>query len=63
MENGLYQFVMEQLANAAVSYREIAEGSGVSRRTIEKIARREIESPGIQKIEKLAEYFRREQVS
>lgn len=36
----------------------VADGSGVSLRTLEKIARKEIVDPGVSHIEKLAIYFR-----
>ncbi len=36
----------------------VAEESGISLRTIEKIARLEIENPGVKTVERLAQYFR-----
>lgn len=54
----IYEYVMEQLGKTELSYQEIAEGSGVSRRTVEKIARKEILDPGVSHIEKLAAFFR-----
>lgn len=58
MTESLYQFVMDQLQTHKGRWADIAEGSGVSRRTIEKIARKEIADPGVSHIEKLATYFR-----
>lgn len=58
METGLYAFVLEQFAATNLTYQEVADGSGVPKRTIEKIARREIEDPGVSHIEKLAAFFR-----
>lgn len=57
MEN-LHDYVLEQLEAAKGRWPEVAAQSGVSRRTIEKIARREIEDPGISHVQKLADYFR-----
>ena len=37
----------------------MAEATGISKRTIEKIARRETENPGVKHIETLAAYFER----
>lgn len=54
----LYTWVMHCLADRNFSYKEIADGSGVSMRTVEKIARREILDPGVSHIEKLAAFFR-----
>lgn len=54
----LYGYVMRQLAAAKGSWPKVANGSGVSLRTIEKIARREIADPGVSHVEKLAVYFR-----
>lgn len=58
MELTLYEYVVERLASSKQTYQEIAEGSGVPKRTVEKIARREIEEPGVNKIQALADYFR-----
>lgn len=49
---------MNRLQGAKGRWREVANGSGVSLRTLEKIARKEIEDPGVSHIEKLAAYFR-----
>ena len=54
----MHDYVLRQLATAKGRWREVAEGAGVSLRTLEKIARREIEDPGVSHIEKLASYFR-----
>ena len=58
MTQSLHDYVIGQLQAAKGRWREIAEKSDVSLRTLEKIARREIEDPGISHIEKLAGYFR-----
>lgn len=54
----MYELVLERLQEQKGSWPAIADGSGVSLRTIEKIARREIKDPGVSHIEKLASFFR-----
>lgn len=54
----MYAFVMNRLQGAKGRWREVANGSGVSLRTLEKIARKEIDDPGVSHIEKLNAYFR-----
>lgn len=49
---------MAQLAAAKGTWPLIAEATGVSNRTIQKIASGEIADPGVSHIEKLAGYFR-----
>ena len=58
MEKPLYEFVMECFERSDYTYQEIADGSGVSRRTVEKIARREIEDPGVSNVQKISDFFR-----
>lgn len=54
----IYEYVMEQFGkHDCPPYQEIAEGSKVSKRTIEKIARKEILDPGVSHVEKLAAFF------
>ncbi len=53
----IYEYVMERLEAAKGCWPDVSEGSGVSRRTIEKIARGEIADPGVSHIQKLADYF------
>ena len=48
---------MVQLQAHKGRWPNVAERSGVSRRTIEKIARGEIKDPGVSHIEKLAQFF------
>lgn len=54
----MHEFVVDRLLAARGTWPGIAEATGISRRTIEKIARREIEDPGVSHIERLARYFR-----
>lgn len=58
MTESLYDFVMKGLQGTKGQWPAVAEATGVSVRTISKIARREIEDPGISHVEKLAKYFR-----
>ena len=58
MEQSLYEYVLEQLEASKGHWTEVADGAGVSKRTVEKIARREIKDPGVSHIEALAKYFR-----
>lgn len=53
----IYDYVLERLASSRGQWPAVAEGSGVSRRTLEKIARREIADPGVSHIQSLADYF------
>lgn len=59
MTNSIYEYVLAELERTKGRWSEVADGAGMSKRTIEKIARREIEDPGVSHIEKLALYFRR----
>lgn len=54
----MYAYVLNQLQAFKGAWPTVADGSGVSLRTIEKIARKEIKDPGVSHIEKLAGYFR-----
>lgn len=57
MKTNIYDFVIAKLAEAKGHWTEVAVGSKISKRTIEKIARKEIKNPGIQNIQALADYF------
>ncbi len=59
----IYEFVMVRLEKAKGGWPAVAKGSGVSLRTIEKIARKEIKDPGVSHIEKIAGYFREQSKS
>lgn len=64
METGLYEYVMARLKavpKSHLTYEQVAEGSGVSKRTVEKIARGEIQDPGVSHIQKLADWFREQE--
>lgn len=54
----MHEFVLTELEARKGTWPSIAESTGLSRRTIEKIARREIKDPGVSHIEALATHFR-----
>lgn len=54
----MYEFVMEQLQASKGRWPVVAEESGVALTTVRKIAKREVENPGVLTIETLARYFR-----
>ena len=58
MNETLYEFVMRQLQASKGRWPAVAQSSGVSLRTIRKIASKEIQDPGVSHVEKLAEHFR-----
>ena len=58
MEQSMHSFVIAKLQGSKGTWRAVAEATGVSKRTIEKIASEEIVDPGVSHIEKLARYFR-----
>jgi lipocalin len=57
METSMYERVLVQLEHYKGRWSEVAAGSGVSKRTIEKIARREIKDPGVSHVEALDRWF------
>lgn len=61
METGIHDFVIDAIKASGLTYQEIADGSGVNKRTVEKIARREIDDPGVSHIEKLLAFFSAQQ--
>jgi transcriptional regulator with XRE-family HTH domain len=55
----LHQFVLRELRSRGdLTIREVAEGAGISHRTVQKILSGEIADPGVSHCEKLATYFR-----
>ena len=58
MNDSIFEYVLAQLQASKGKWVAVAEGSGVSYRTLEKIARGESEDPGIKTVEKLVAYFR-----
>lgn len=59
MSKSMHDFVVAKLQACKGRWRMVADKTGISKRTIEKIARREIKDPGVSLIERLASYFRR----
>ena len=58
MQESIYQYVLDQLQSSKGQWSTVSKETGMSKRTIEKIARREVADPGVSHIEKLAGYFR-----
>jgi hypothetical protein len=54
----MLEFVLGQLDSRKGSLPDVASGSGVPYRTLQKIASREIKDPGVSTVQKLADYFR-----
>lgn len=63
MNESIYAFVLERLGTSRGKWPAVAEGSGVSKRTIEKIFSGDIKDPGVSHIEKLANYFRSQEAA
>jgi len=61
MTESIYAYVLERLQASKGRWGTVAEDTGISRRTIEKIARQEFNDPGVRKIELLAKYFREQE--
>jgi uncharacterized protein YerC len=55
----MLEYVVAKLASSRHTYQQIADGSGVPRSTVEKIARRETRNPGVLHVERLARFFRK----
>ena len=53
----IYEFVIDSLAKTKGRWPKVARGSGISLRTIEKIARKEIKGPSVHHVQTLADYF------
>lgn len=59
MTESIHEFVIGRLQAMKGQWPAIARDTGISRRTIEKVARREVQDPSVRLIEQLAAYFRR----
>lgn len=55
----IYDFVIGKLGETKGRWSEVSRGSGVSKRTLEKIARKEIKNPGIRHVQALADFFQK----
>lgn len=53
----IYAYTLEQLEQHKGQWPKIAEATNVSKRTIQKIASKEIPNPSVHTIETLARYF------
>jgi hypothetical protein len=58
MTESIYEYVLQQLELAKGAWADIATATGVPLRSIEKIARKEWENPGVKHIDTLAAHFR-----
>lgn len=58
-KNTSLSWVIEQLQFYRYRYQLVAEGSGVPKRTLEKIARGEVVDPRVSTVEKLAAWLRK----
>lgn len=59
MQESIFETVLTKLDAARGSWDEVAIGSGVPLRTLEKIGRRKTKNPGIAHVERLLVYFDR----
>jgi len=53
----IHASVLENLQQWKYRWPQVAAGTGISLRTIEKIARQESKDPGVQKIQQLHNFF------
>lgn len=58
MSESIHDYVVGQLQAAKGQWSKVAVETGMSKRTIEKIARREFKDPAVSFIERLNRYFR-----
>ena len=57
MVQPMLEFVLDNLEKSKGRLKEVADGSGVPYRTLEKIAQRKIKNPGINHVQCLNDYF------
>jgi hypothetical protein len=57
MQESIFERVLTKLDEYKGRWDEVAEGSGVPLRTLEKIGRRETTNPGIAHVDRLFAYF------
>jgi hypothetical protein len=58
METSELDFVLRQLQERKGSWPQIAKETGIAYSSLSKMARGDIEDPGVRKVEVLARYFR-----
>lgn len=63
MNTPMLDFVLEQLERHKGRWPEVAEGSGVPYRTMQKIAERTTKNPGIGHVQALYDYFVRQKAA
>lgn len=59
--HNIYDFVMTHLRSKRVPQRKVAAEAGVPFSTLTKIAQGQIKEPSVHSIQKLADYFAREE--
>jgi hypothetical protein len=57
----IYDYIMQQFDRTALTYKQIACGSKVPERTVQKIARKEINDPGVKSAQKIYDFFKKGQ--
>lgn len=60
-EPTMLAYVLAQLDEWKGRWSEVAEGSDLSKRTIEKIASGEISDPGVSRVQRLHDWFRKQE--
>lgn len=58
MTESMHAYVIDELQRSKGQWTRVAADTGISKRTIEKIARQEVKDPGVSLVERLATYFR-----
>lgn len=54
----MYDYVIERGRTSTLTYQEISDGSGVPKRTLEKILRQDVDAPNVHHIQALHDFFR-----
>ena len=57
----IYDFVMEHLRSRTLPQRQVARESGVPFSTLSKIAQGAVKDPGVHTVQRLADFFARQQ--
>lgn len=57
MNESIHSYVVRHLQDSKGTWPRIAKETGISKRTIEKIARQEVKDPGVSLVERLQRYF------
>jgi len=59
MTDSIHDYVVDQLQACKGQWSRVSADTEISKRTIEKIARREVKDPSVSFIERLHRYFRK----